>query len=48
MEQFSFIACMPDRPGALYGAAEIIKRYDGNINRIQYDRRIDRYIVFLR
>lgn len=46
MEQFSFIACMPDRPGALHGAAEIIKRYDGNINRIQYDRRIDRYIVF--
>ena len=46
MEQFSFIACMPDRPGALHRAAEIIKRYEGNINRIQYDRRIDRYIVF--
>jgi len=46
MEQFSFIACMPDRPGALHKAAEIIKRYEGNINRIQYDRRIDRYIVF--
>jgi len=37
---------MPDRPGALHRAAEIIKRYEGNINRIQYDRRIDRYIVF--
>ncbi len=46
MEQFSFIACMPDRPGTLHRAAEIIKRYEGNINRIQYDRRIDRYIVF--
>lgn len=46
MEQFSFIACMPDRPGALHRAAEIIKRYEGNINRIQYDRRLDRYIVF--
>jgi glyoxylase-like metal-dependent hydrolase (beta-lactamase superfamily II) len=46
MGLFSFIACMPDRPGALHRAAEIIKRYEGNINRIQYDRRIDRYIVF--
>jgi glyoxylase-like metal-dependent hydrolase (beta-lactamase superfamily II) len=46
MEQFSFIACMPDSPGALHRAAEIIKRYEGNINRIQYDRRLDRYIVF--
>lgn len=46
MEQFSFIACMPDKPGALHRAAEIITRYEGNINRIQYDRRIDRNIVF--
>jgi glyoxylase-like metal-dependent hydrolase (beta-lactamase superfamily II)/uncharacterized protein with ACT and thioredoxin-like domain len=46
MEQFSFIACMPDRPGALHRAAEIITRYKGNINRIQYDRRIDRHTVF--
>ena len=46
MEQFSFIACMPDRPGALHRAAEIITRYEGNINRIQYDRRIDRNTVF--
>jgi glyoxylase-like metal-dependent hydrolase (beta-lactamase superfamily II) len=46
MEQFSFIACMPDEPGALHRAAEIITRYEGNINRIQYDRRIDRNIVF--
>jgi glyoxylase-like metal-dependent hydrolase (beta-lactamase superfamily II)/uncharacterized protein with ACT and thioredoxin-like domain len=46
MEQFSFIACMPDRPGALHRAAEIITLHEGNINRIQYDRRIDRHIVF--
>lgn len=46
MEQFSFIASMPDEPGALHRAAEIITRYQGNINRIQYDRRIDRNTVF--
>jgi glyoxylase-like metal-dependent hydrolase (beta-lactamase superfamily II)/uncharacterized protein with ACT and thioredoxin-like domain len=46
MEQFSFIACMPDKPGTLHRAAEIITRYEGNINRIQYDRRIDRNTVF--
>lgn len=46
MEQFSFIACMPDRPGALHRAAKIITRYKGNINRIQYDRRIDTQTVF--
>lgn len=46
MEQFSFIACMPDRPGALHRAAEIITRQEGNINRIQYDRRIDKHTVF--
>jgi uncharacterized protein with ACT and thioredoxin-like domain len=37
---------MPDRPGTLHRAAEIISRYEGNINRIQYDRRIDRHNVF--
>ncbi|MCQ1534347.1 MBL fold metallo-hydrolase [Methanosarcina sp. KYL-1] len=46
MEQFSFIACMPDRPGALHRAVEIITRHEGNITRIQYDRRIDRNTVF--
>ncbi|MFY1112101.1 MAG: MBL fold metallo-hydrolase [Methanosarcinaceae archaeon] len=46
MEQFSFIACMPDKPGALHRAAEIITRHRGNINRIQYDRRIDQQTVF--
>lgn len=37
---------MPDEPGSLERAADIIKKYDGNINRIQYDRRIDPCTVF--
>jgi glyoxylase-like metal-dependent hydrolase (beta-lactamase superfamily II)/ACT domain-containing protein len=37
---------MPDEPGSLHRAAEIIKKYDGNINRIQFDRRIDPGTVF--
>jgi glyoxylase-like metal-dependent hydrolase (beta-lactamase superfamily II) len=37
---------MPDEPGSLHRAAEIIKQYDGNINRIQFDRRIDPGTVF--
>ncbi len=37
---------MPDTPGSLHRAAEIIKKYDGNINRIQFDRRIDPGTVF--
>jgi glyoxylase-like metal-dependent hydrolase (beta-lactamase superfamily II)/ACT domain-containing protein len=37
---------MPDTPGSLHRAAEIIKKYEGNINRIQYDRRIDPTTVF--
>ncbi|OPY34075.1 MAG: Hydroxyacylglutathione hydrolase [Methanomassiliicoccales archaeon PtaU1.Bin124] len=41
-----FIAKMPDEPGALHRAAEIVKRYKGNIERIHYDRRIDPYVVF--
>jgi len=44
--KFSFIAHMPDTPGSLYKVAEIIKKYDGNINRIQFDRRIDPGTVF--
>ena len=44
--QFSFVAHMPDTPGSLHRAAEIIKKYDGNINRIQFDRRIDPQTVF--
>jgi glyoxylase-like metal-dependent hydrolase (beta-lactamase superfamily II)/uncharacterized protein with ACT and thioredoxin-like domain len=46
MRKISFIARMPDEPGALHRAAEIIKRYSGNINRLQYDRRIDPSTVF--
>ncbi len=37
---------MPNTPGSLHRAAEIIQKYDGNINRIQYDRRIDPSTVF--
>jgi len=37
---------MPDRPGALHRAAEIVKSHSGNIIRIQYDRRIDPATVF--
>ena len=46
MEKFSLIARMPDEPGALHRAAEIIARHQGNINRIQYDHRIDPATVF--
>ncbi|HQD27573.1 MAG TPA: MBL fold metallo-hydrolase, partial [Methanoculleus thermophilus] len=46
MNKHSFVARMPNEPGALHRAAEIIKSYSGNINRIQYDRRIDPATVF--
>lgn len=46
MERHSFIARMPDEPGALLKAAEAIRRYGGNINRIHFDRRIDPGTVF--
>jgi len=46
MPSYSFITRMPDAPGALHRAAKIIKKYNGNINRIQFDRRIDPGIVF--
>ena len=46
MKKFSFIAHMPNMPGSLHRAAEIILKYGGNINRIQYDRRIDPETVF--
>ena len=44
--KFGFIAHMPDEPGSLEQAAQVITRYNGNINRIQYDRRIDPCTVF--
>jgi len=46
LKKFSFIAHMPDTPGSLHRAAKIIMQYDGNINRIQFDRRIDPGTVF--
>lgn len=46
MGRFSFVARMPDRPGSMQRAAEIVKRHEGNIKRIHYDRRIDSYTVF--
>lgn len=46
MDKYSFVTRMPDKPGALHRAAEIIKSYSGNIIRIQYDRRIDPATVF--
>jgi glyoxylase-like metal-dependent hydrolase (beta-lactamase superfamily II)/ACT domain-containing protein len=44
--RYSFIARVPDKPGSLHKAAEIVKLYGGNINRIQFDRRIDPFLVF--
>lgn len=46
MERYSFILRMPDHPGALQRASEVIRRHGGNINRIQFDRRIDPVTVF--
>ena len=37
---------MPDTPGTLQRAAEIIKKHEGNINRLQFDQRIDPGTVF--
>ncbi len=42
----SFVARMPNEPGALHIAAAVLKRHNGNIERIQYDTRIDPNIVF--
>ena len=46
MKKYSFIAHIPDDPGTLQRTAGIIKKYEGNINRIQFDRRIDPCTVF--
>ncbi len=46
MRKLHFIARMPDEPGALHKAAEIVRRYQGNISRIHYDHRIDPHTVF--
>ena len=46
MNKFTFLARVPDEPGSLQRAATVIKKYGGNINRLQFDRRIDPYSVF--
>lgn len=45
-DRYSFIARVPDEPGTLHRVAELLKEYAVNINRIQYDHRIDRNTVF--
>ena len=47
MARSPFIIRLPDEPGALLGAAGIIREYEGNISRIHYDRSIDPRTVFL-
>jgi len=42
----SFIIRVPDKPGSLHRASGIIKKYSGNINRLQFDKRIDPSTVF--
>lgn len=46
MAKYSFIAKMPNDPGALHTAAAVITREQGNINRVQFDQRIDPHTVF--
>ncbi|OPY36705.1 MAG: Metallo-beta-lactamase superfamily protein [Methanoregula sp. PtaU1.Bin051] len=46
LRKYSFITRMPDEAGALHLAAAIIRKYNGNINRLQFDRRIDPATVF--
>lgn len=45
-DRYSFIARVPDEPGSLHRVAELLKEHAVNINRIQYDHRIDRHTVF--
>ncbi|MCU0628920.1 MAG: MBL fold metallo-hydrolase, partial [Methanoregulaceae archaeon] len=46
MPKYTFIARVPNHPGALHNAARVVMREKANINRIQFDQRIDPYIVF--
>jgi glyoxylase-like metal-dependent hydrolase (beta-lactamase superfamily II)/ACT domain-containing protein len=46
MKRYAFIIRVPDEPGALQKAAGIINRHGSNINRVQFDRRIDPVTVF--
>jgi glyoxylase-like metal-dependent hydrolase (beta-lactamase superfamily II) len=45
-DRYSFIARVPDEPGTLHRVAELLKENSVNINRAQYDHRIDRNTVF--
>lgn len=45
-KKFSCIIRLPDTPGALHQAIGLIRKHGGNINRIQFDRRIDPGTVF--
>ncbi|MCX6693668.1 MAG: MBL fold metallo-hydrolase [Methanomicrobiales archaeon] len=45
-ERYTFAGSVPDVPGALHLVAAIITAQQGNINRVQYDHRIDPHIVF--
>ncbi len=45
-DRHSFVARVPDEPGTLHRVAELLKEHSININRIQYDHRIDRNTVF--
>lgn len=45
-ERHSFMARVPDHTGALQRAVLVISENGGNINRIQFDRRIDPTTVF--
>ncbi|HQJ87907.1 MAG TPA: MBL fold metallo-hydrolase [Methanoregulaceae archaeon] len=44
--RYSFVARVPDEPGTLHRVARLLKEHAVNINRIQYDHRIDRNTVF--
>jgi glyoxylase-like metal-dependent hydrolase (beta-lactamase superfamily II) len=46
MAGYSFVTRVPDEPGILHRLAGIIKQYQGNIVRINYDRQIDPHMVF--
>ncbi len=45
-ERQSFVAKVPDRPGELHRIAAVISAHGGNINRVQFDRRIDPTVLF--
>ncbi|HON82075.1 MAG TPA: MBL fold metallo-hydrolase [Methanoregulaceae archaeon] len=46
MAKYTCVAKMPNDPGALHSAVALITRYQGNINRVQFDQRIDPRVVF--